>query len=308
MMRYNGAGQFKRSKAGMNEATQELMPPHIAILETLVGGWRAQALYVAAKLGIADLVKDEPKTVGELADATGTNANSLFRVLRALASIGVFEEQGGRISLTPLAQPLLSGVPGSMRPTAIMFGEEHQHAWGNILHSVRTGETAFDNVYGMNCFEHFEKNPEAAAIFNDAMTSFATQTHTAVIGSYDFSGIETLVDVGGGHGALLSLILKDNPPLRGRLFDLPHVVNGASRVLDAHGVSDRCEIVSGDFFTEAPAGNAYILSSIIHDWDDERSIKILSNCRRAAQPDAKLLLVEMVIPEGNEPFWGKWLT
>ena len=291
----------------MNEATQEGMPPHIAILETASGGWRAQALYVAAKLGIADLVQDEPKTAEELASATGTHANSLFRVLRALASMGIFTEQDGRFALTPLAEPLRSNVPGSMRAMAIMLGEEHQRAWGNILHSVRTGETAFDHVYGMHCFEYLEQNPESGATFNDAMTALSSQTHVAVVSNYDFSGIETLVDVGGGHGTLLSLILKANPQLRGKLFDLPHVVNGAPRVLEAHGVTDRCEVSSGDFFKEVPAGDAYILSHIIHDWVDERSIQILSSCRRAAQGNARLLLVEMVIPEGNDPFWGKWL-
>lgn len=281
-------------------------------MQMICSGWIAQTISVAAKLGIADLVSAEPQNVEQLAAATSTHQVSLGRVLRALSSIGIFtRDENNCYRNTPLSEPLRRDVHGSVNAVARMMGEEHQQAWGNLLHSVRTGEPAFDNLFGENWFEYVAKNSEASETFNDAMTSFATQSHTAIIGAYDFSGIQTLCDVGGGHGTLLSAVLKANAHLKGVLFDLPHVVAGAPEVLAQHGIESRIEVCGGDFFEAVPAADAHIMSHIIHDWDDERSIKILQSCRRAVNQNAedggKVLLVEMVIPSGDEPFMGKWM-
>jgi len=283
-------------------------PPPAVMMQMLSGSWVSQSIYVAAKLGIPDLIAPSPQSVAELARQTATDEVSLGRLLRALVSIGVLQaDDTGRIGNSPLSETLRRDVPGSLRAIAIMLGEEHLQAWGNLLHSVRTGEPAFDNLYGKNFFEYVAEHPESSETFNDAMTAFTTQMQHALLAAYDFSGITRLVDVGGGHGLMLAAILQANPHLHGIVFDLPHVVAGAGAVLESHGVSDRCETVGGDFFAEVPAGDAYIMSNIIHDWDDERSIKILDNCRQAMTGDGKVLLVEMVIPDNNEPFAGKWL-
>jgi hypothetical protein len=283
-------------------------PPAAQLFQMILGGWIAQTLCVSAGLNVADHLAEGPKTIDELADATSTHATSLARLLRALVSIGAYTcDETGHYHNTPLSELLRSDVPGSAHAIAKMMGEEHEHAWSNLLHSVRTGETAFDNLYGENWFEYVAKNPVASQTFNNAMTSFATQSHAAIVDAYDFSGIQTLCDVGGGHGALLSAILKANPHLKGVLFDLPHVVAGAPEVLARHGVGERIEVVGGDFFSEVPRADAHIMSHIIHDWDDERSLKILSACHRAVNDGGKVLLVEMVIPESNEPSMGKWM-
>lgn len=277
--------------------------------QMITGGWISQAVYVAAKLRIADLVAQKPQTVEELAQASDAHPPSLYRLLRALVSIGVFQRDAdGKYSNTPLSEELRRENPGSLGAVAVMMGEEHHVAWGNLIQSVRTGVTAFDHVYGENFFEYVAHEPESSETFNDAMTGFASQTHAAIVDTYDFSDIGTLVDVGGGHGTLISVIAKHNPHLKGVLFDLPHVVAGAPEVLARHSVADRVSVVGGDFFSgQAPSGDAHIMSHILHDWDDERSIKILQGCRNAVKEGAKLLVVEMVIPGGDEPFFGKWM-
>jgi cyclopropane fatty-acyl-phospholipid synthase-like methyltransferase len=274
----------------------------------ILGGWIAQALSISASLGIADLVADKPKTLEELAAATSTHAVSLRRLLRALISVGVYaRDADGRYRNSPLSEPLRRDVPGSMTAAAKMMGEEHHQAWGNLLQSVKTGEPAFDHLFGENWFEYVAKNPEASKTFNDAMTNFATQSHSAIVDAYDFSGIETICDVGGGHGALLSRIVTANPHMKGILFDLPHVVAGAPALLEERGTTERIEVRSGDFFSEVPNADAHIMSHIVHDWDDERAIKILQACRRAVKDGGKVLLVEMVVPEGDEPSPSKWM-
>jgi hypothetical protein len=288
--------------------TPEQKPPSVVLFEMIMGGWVAQTLCVSAALGIADLIAEQPRTAEELAAITSTHAPSLSRLLRALESVGVYaRDENGRYSNTPLSEPLRRDVPGSVNAVAKMMGEEHNQAWANLLHSVRTGETAFDNLYGENWFEYVAKNPEASETFNDAMTCFATQAHAAIVDAYDFSGIQTLCDVGGGHGALLSVILNANPQMQGKLFDLPHVVAGAPELLAQQGTQERVEVTGGDFFSEVPQADAHIMSHIVHDWDDERSIKILQSCRRAVNDGGRVLLVEAVIPEGSEPFMGKWM-
>jgi hypothetical protein len=291
-------------------AAPETPPPNVQLMQFITGTWLAQATHVAAKLGIADLVKDGPKPVADLATATGTAPGPLYRVLRALAGFGVFAETAPRtFGLTPMAECLRSDVPNSLRAVAVMFGTPWQRAaWSDILHAVRTGEPAFNHVHGMNFFEYCQKNPHAAAVFDEAMTSFSAQETPAVLEAYDFSGVRALVDVAGGHGSLLASILQKYPAMRGVLFDMPSVIDGAKKKGHLAAAAGRCELVGGDFFKSVPpGGDAYLMKHIIHDWSDEHSLTILKNIRKVIVTGGRLLLVEMVIPAGNEPHFGKLL-
>jgi O-methyltransferase/methyltransferase family protein len=289
--------------------TDSPSPPPVALLQMMTGYWVTQAVYVAAKLGVADLLANGPASCDDLAAATHTDAPSLHRVLRALASVGVFSQVApGRFALTPLAALLRSGTPDSMRALAIMYAEEQYRAWGDMLYSVRTGQPAFEHQFGMGVFEYFAKNPEASAVFNEAMTGWTIRIADAVVGSYDFSTFATVVDVGGNQGTLLAAILRSHSATRGVLFDLPHVVAGAEPVLAKAGVEGRCARLGGDFFQAVPAGgDAYVLASILHDWDDSRCVAILTRCRSVMPAHGRLLIVELVLPPGDEPFLGKWL-
>jgi O-methyltransferase domain/Dimerisation domain len=284
-------------------------PPHVALLQMMTGYWVSQSVYVAAKLGIADLLGDGPKHHEVLATATHTHSPSLYRLLRALASVGVFSETTpGSFGLTPNAALLQSDAPHSMRALAVMYGEEQYQAWGDMLKSVATGDTAFDRVFGTSYFPYLAGHPESNETFNQAMTGWSALLDAAVLAAYDFSQFQTMVDVGGGYGRLLAAILRTYPRMRGVLFDQPHVVAGAGALLRESGVTERCETVGGDFFVELPRGaDAYVLAQIVHDWDDQRSLTILKTCRRAIGPTGKLLLVEMVIAPGNESDFGKFL-
>lgn len=279
-----------------------------ALLRLIDGYRQSQALHVAATLGIADLLEDGPRSVDDLAEATGTDASALYRLLRALASVGVFAETGGAFSLTPPATHLRSGAPGSVRAWAMHIGQPYfWHSWGHLIESVRTGEPAFPSLYGMSPWEYREAHPKANAIFNQAMTELAAGVADAVVQSYDFSGAEVLVDVGGGEGALLAAILTEYPALRGILFDQPHVVTDARAVFERAGVAARCEVVEGSFFDAVPAAaDAYLLKSIIHDWDDTPAVRILRTCRDAIAATGKLLVVERVIQPGNDPDPAKY--
>jgi hypothetical protein len=284
-------------------------PPPATLLQMMTGYWVSQALYVAAKLGIADLLAEGPVDCEDVAAATDTHAPSLQRVLRALASVGVFTEVSpGSFALTSLAELLRSETPGSMRALAIMYAEEQYRAWGDLFHSVRTGEMAFDYQFGMGYFEYLAKHPDADRVFNEAMTGWTHQLVGAVVDAYDFSPFRTVVDVGGGYGALLAAILQSNPDTRGILFEQFHVIASAEAQLAAAGIADRCTVVGGDFFVAVPTGgDAYVLSQILHDWDDESCVAILGQCRRAMPEHGKLLVVELVLPPGDEPSLGKWL-
>jgi hypothetical protein len=249
-----------------------------------------------------------PRTIEELAEATGAHTRSLYRLLRALASIEIFaEDSDGRFSLTPLAEPLRSNVESSQRSMAIMRGEWQYRAWGELLHSVQTGECAFEKAHGLPLFDFLSKNAEAGAVFDDAMTGIHGRETVAMLEAYDFSGINTLADIGGGNGSLLSAALQKYPNMKGILFDRPAVIDRARANIESAGVTDRCELVAGDFFDSLPRGaDAYLLRHIIHDWNDEQAITILKNCHQAMGDHARLLVVEFVIPPGNEPFFGKW--
>lgn len=284
--------------------------PPMAVLQVLSGFWSARAVYIAAKLGLADLVQDGPKSAAELAALTGTHAPSLYRVLRALASIGWFEEDvGGRFGPTALTSGLQTGVPGSLRSLAMTeLGEEHYPAWGDLLFSVKTGELAFNQVFGMANWEFWASHPENAQIFNQAMSEVTAVLEPAVLEACDLSGFNRIVDVGGGRGTLMASILRAYPNARGVVLDLAHVIEQGRQHLRDQGLGARCELVPGDFFKSVPeGGDAYILKWVIHDWDDARSIAILKNCHRAMSLSGKLFVVEAVIPPGNEPFFHKFM-
>jgi hypothetical protein len=287
----------------------DALPPQDQMNRMLTGYWVSQTLYAAAKLGIADLLVDGARSAEDLAEATRTHAPSLYRLLRAAASVGVFAEDGERrFSLTPLAECLRSDVPQSQRGLAIMNGEEHYRAWGELLYSVQTGKPSFDHLYGMPCFDYLSENPEPAAVFDEAMVGVHGRETAAMLDAYDFSGIGKLADIGGGNGSLLTSVLRKYPSMRGLLFDLEGVTGRAKERVRAAGLADRCDIASGSFFESIPSGaDAYLMRHIIHDWDDERAATILKNVHRAMEPDSRLLLVEMIIPPGNEPSFGKLL-
>ena len=269
----------------------------------------SQAIHVAATLGISDLLEDGPTSVDELSQATGTHASTLYRLLRALASVGVFAEQpDGQFRSTPLAEHLRTDAPRSLRAWAMQIGQQYLWtSWGHLLHSVRTGEPAFPKLYGTTAWEYRQAHPEEDAIFNAAMTALSAGVVEAIVQSYDFSGMGVLVDVGGGEGVLLAAILAANPELRGILFDQPHVLTGANDLLERAGVADCCKVVSGNFFEVVPSGaNAYLLKSVVHDWDDTATVKILRACRMAIADTGRLLVVEPIIRSGNEPDPAKY--
>ena len=279
------------------------------MLNLTIGHWVARLIYVAAKLKLADLLKDGPRTTAQLATATGVQAPGLYRILRTLASVGVFAEtKGGRFKLTPLAATLRSDVPGSMRAWAIMANEKYTwDSWMDLLHGVKTGEIPFVKAHGVHPFEYLEKHPDDLAVFGESMTSLSATENPAIAAAYKFSAIRTLVDVGGGHGSLLAAILKANPKLKGVLFDQPSVIARAQKDqhVTAKGIAERCTLESGSFFEAVPAGDAYIMKYILHDWNDEQCVKILANCRAAMNEKGRVLVVDNVIPAGNDPSWGK---
>lgn len=291
-------------------AQVQAVQPELLLTQIAFGAMMTQALYVAAKLGIADLLAEKPQTVTDLAAATQTHERSLYRLLRSLASAGIFAETTApqTFSNTAYSEPLRRDAPNSMRDGAIFMGEKYHYAvWGEMLHSVQTGETAWKKTYGAEVFDYFAENPVEAEIFNNAMTAMSQGSAPVVVEAYDFSGIETLADIAGGHGFLLSQILKANPTLKGVLFDVPPVVANAPALLEKEGVRNRVETVGGDFFKEVPSADAYIMKHIIHDWDDEKSAAILKNIHRAMKDGGKVLIVETVVPEGNEPHYSKLL-
>jgi hypothetical protein len=272
---------------------------HRLELMRLVSGFRvSQAVYVVARLGLADLLKDGPRAVEELASETETHAPALYRLLRFLSGVGLFSEVAPRrFALAPMGVALRSDVPGSVRAQTLnLLSEHHWTPWGDLMHSVRTGEPAFHHVYGMSTFEYFEEHPEAGALFNQAMTGNTAGAGMSIVDAYDFSGIERVVDVAGGHGQMLATVLRANPSMRGVLFDMPSVVASAAPVLAAAGVADRCDVVGGDFLAAIPEdGDAYILRQILHDWYDADAVRILERCRAAMKQSGRVLVIERAI-------------
>jgi len=285
------------------EKQADAVSPSMQMMQLLwPGAMAVQAVHVAARLALADLVADGAKNAMELAEATDTHAPSMARFLRALANLGIFaEDTTGRFRQTVLSETLRSDRPESIRPWALMLGAHF--VWqpsGALDETVRTGQPAFPRIYGAPLFEYLDGHAADAAVFNAAMSSSPGYVDS-IVGAYDFSKFERIVDVGGGHGLLLAGILSANPRLQGVLQDLPSVVTGAS-ALRREPLSERCEIIGGSFFEDVPAGgDAYILKGIIHDWDDESAVRILKNCRRAIPPNGTLLLLETVLTPSRDP-------
>jgi hypothetical protein len=277
------------------------------LLEMLDGCRVVQALYVAASLGVADLLGNGPKRSEELAREIGADARSLHRLLRALASLGVLEERhDGRFVLTEVGDLLRSDVPGSLRAAILLAGgRRHWTTWGRLLESVKSGKTAFGTWSSSTFLEMAQRDPEGARIFNEAMAALTAPVNTGVTAAYDFSPYRTLVDVGGGYGALLSGVLAANPPLRGVLFDIPPVIEGARDRINAAGLAERCELIAGDAFESVPSGgDAYILKWVLHDWDDDSCLRILRNCRETMRDDTRLLVIERIVPRRAAPAPG----
>src|SRR5215218_2382624 len=288
----------------MTAGTQHDVPPPFAMMGLITGYWVSQAVGVVALLGVADQLGEGPRQSDEIARAVGADPQALYRVLRLLASIGVFtEESPGSFGLTPLGETLRSDAPGSVRNFAITAtAPGHGLPWGRLPDSVRTGRPMAHEALGMELFDWYAQNPEEAGYFNAAMGNLSALAAGELVQVYDFSGVRTVADIGGAHGVLLAAVLRANPAARGILFDLPHVIATAGDAIAAEGLSQRCELVSGDFFEEVPAGaDLHLLKQIVHDWDDERATLLLQNCHRALCPGGKLLLVEMVIPPENRP-------
>ncbi|MSQ96198.1 MAG: methyltransferase [Gemmataceae bacterium] len=282
--------------------------PRQQLIQMITSYWTAQSIHVAAKLKLADLLKDGPKAATQLAQATKTQPQALYRLLRALSSVEIFsEDEQGRFHLTPMAELLLD-VHGSMYAVAIMMGDEHYRSWGDLLHSVQTGKPAFDHIYGKPVFDWLSEHTEQAKIFDAAMTGFHGPETQAMIDAYDYTGINTLVDVGGGNGTVLIEVLKKNPAMKAILYDLPGVIDRAKKDLESAGVAARCQTIAGSFFESAPpGGDAYQMRHIIHDWTDEQCHTILSHIRKVIPKHGKLLVIEMVIKLRNEPQPAKWL-
>ena len=288
-----------------NRSGEAIQPSPAMLLRELIGGMRVtQLIYVAAKLGIADLLKDGAKSVDELASKVGAHPRALYRVLRALASIGIFSEVEDRqFELTALAEPLQDRIPGSLRASAIINGEEtYWKPWGDLLNCVKTGDNPFNRVFGMGTWEYFTRNAEAGTIFNKMMSGNTERNAKVVVETYDFSGVNRVIDLAGGRGALISAILKRNPHVQGVLTDLPAVANEAKAFIESEGLEDRCEIIIGDYFESVPAGgDIYILKSTIIDEEDNGVVTILKNCRRAMGNHARLLIVDRIMPPHGSP-------
>ncbi len=286
--------------------TNELPPP-AQLMKFIIEKWISKPIYVAAELGIADILAQGPKSIAEIAKMSQSHAPTLYRIMRTLASVGIFSEtEDKQFQFTPMAECLKSGA---MRAAALLFHSEwSEKAWGYFLDSVKTGETAFEKAHGMPVSDWLKKNPLAAKVFNEANAMKATMSHRAIVDVYDFSGINTLTDVGGGTGSLMAEILIANPFMKGIVAELPSVIQETKKYILTKGIADRCEAVECDFFKEISSGSdAYLMSHILHDWTDEQCKTILINCHKAMKPQSKLLIVEMVIPPGNEPSIAKLL-
>lgn len=283
------------------------LPLPVQMLQLLAGFQISQALYAAAALGVADHLVAGPAPVEVLAENVGAHTPSLHRLLRTLASAGVFTEpEPGVFALTPLGRTLTSSQPGSMRDMAIMWMETHYAPFAELTHTVRTGQPAADHHYGQPFFTWLSHNPEQASRFTGAMANLTSGVKTAAIASLPLDGPQAIVDVGGADGAVLAAILSAHPQMRGVLFDLPHVIADAPKTLAEHGVDDRVDCVAGDFFESVPTGGTtYLLSLVMHDWPDQQALRILRNIAAAGRSGARLLMIEFVVPPGDTPHMSK---
>ena len=281
------------------------------LMEIAIAHWQAELLLQAAEMSLADrFSSDEPRSAKDLAAEYGMRHRELYRYLRALTGLGLLTFAGpDSFRLTDLGAALRTGAQGAARSAFIaLVGDMVKPAWMAFDHGLYTGDTGFEKAHGMGLFQYLQNNPGMAQFFSETMVGFHGREPSAVAEAYDFSGIGSLVDVGGASGNMLGHVLSRHPGVRGVLYDLPHVVVDAPPLLESFGVADRVEIFSGSFFESVPSGpDAYLLSHIIHDWDDGENATILGNVREAMKPDGKLLIVEMVLPEGDEPHMGKML-
>ena len=279
------------------------------MFQIMNGAHVAGAVSCLAQLGIPDLIDAAPQSADELAKKIGAHPQALYRLMRATACVGVLSEgPDGKFSQTPMSRILRSDATPSLRALAIMGGREwHGRGWSHLEYCVRTGKQAPEQIYGAPIFEFFKQNPAEAQIFNDAMTALSMIDGPAVAEAYNFEGLRSIVDVGGGHGLLLATILENNPKTKGTLYEVPHVIEGAANG-PLKPVMERCTFASGDMFSSVPAGaDAYIMKHIIHDWPDDKCVKILKACRRSVNPGGKLLVVDNVIQPGNDFSPGKFL-
>jgi len=280
------------------------------MLQRIAAYWQSQLVFVAAKLGVADVLAEGPLTADEIASRVGAHAPYLKRVLRALASLGIFAaDPHERFHLNRLSQTLRSDHPESLRDFALMLVDDYNwSAWGALEHAVRTGDSAFEHVHGAPAFPWMQEHPEKEKMFSASMASISVMENAAVARAYAFGKLEKIVDVGGAHGHLLATILRSYVRLRGVLFDQPQVIQEAARsgFITSPDVSTRCETAGGDFFEAVPAGaDAYVMKYIVHDWDDAKCVKILNNCRTAMGADGRVLVVDHVVGPGNRFDWGK---
>lgn len=283
------------------------MPPRMRLLHLASGFMITQTIGAVVRLGIPELVGERPRSVAELAEASGANPDALRRALRTLASLGVFEQADGVVRHSELSELLRRDAPGSVEGQARLFSGFHYATWADAFETFQTGEPAFPRVHGAPMFDWFADHPDEADTFNRAMEQRAMGRRTPLV-DRDWSRERTVVDVGGGTGATLTALLAAHPHLSGTIVDLEHARDGAEAAIAAAGLGDRCAFVAGSFFEQVPAGaDAYVLSAILHDWSDERAGAILGTCRTAMRPDARLLLVEAVIAPGDEPDWMKLL-
>ncbi|MEW5950134.1 MAG: methyltransferase [Thermodesulfobacteriota bacterium] len=292
----------------MNGKIEMTMSPENTLRQLISSQVISRLIYVVAKLGIADLLKDGPRHYERLAELSQADSHSLYRVLRTLAGAGVFSEtEPGIFEQTPVSQFLQADVPGSQHAVATLVWEPWwRRGWDELLYSVKTGKVAFNHVHGMDLFEVLSRDSEAAALFNKAMHSFSEQEIDSILSAYDFSSFKKIVDIGGGHGGFISAVLKAYPQIKGILFDLSHAVTTVGKPIEGNTIADRCELVAGDFFKSIPiGGDLYTLKSVIHDWNDERALEILKNCYKAMADSGRLILIERVIPSGNTPSPGK---
>ena len=285
-------------------------PPHVQLIQMATAYWVSRALYAAARLELADRIAVGSRTPADLAAQTAAHAPSLHRLLRALAGLGIVsEDEEHEFSLTGLGQAFCAGAPGAAHATVLaLAGDWWWRGWEHVLHAVATGKTGMERAFGTTLFEYLATEPEEASYFNDAMIGFHGAEPEAVAAAYDFSGCETVVDIGGGTGNLLAAILERRPHLRGVLAERPHVLSEATVLVESRGLSPRVALEPIDFFTSIPdCGDVYLLSHVIHDWTEEQCLTILRNCRTAMKPGSRLLIIEMVLPAGNTPHPGKLL-
>ncbi len=292
----------------LTTAAPPSLPPHVQLIQMGIGGWVSAVVYHAAKLKLADHLADGPKDAAQVAAATSTHAPTMHRFMRTLAGFGILTEgEGGRFSLTPMGEALRSDAPGAAWPTLMAFcGPTFTRSWEEMPHSLATGLTAFEKTWGMPMFDYLGQHPEEASRFSQAMVGVHGTEPPTVAAAYDFSTVNTVVDVGGATGNMLAAILSHHPGPRGVLFDRPYVVADAPALLEARGVASRVTIESGNFFEGVPSGgDVYILSHIIHDWNEAQCLTILGHVRTAMPKDGRLLIVETVLPPGDTPHQGK---